>query len=591
MKIRQPIITVLGHVDHGKTLLLDYIRGTTVAAREAGAITQHIGATEVPLEAIKKVGGKLLEKFKVKFTIPGLLFIDTPGHEAFTNLRKRGGSVADLAVVVIDIMQGIQPQTREAIDILKAFKVPFVVAANKIDLIVNWKIFSKVFIENFEKQAQSTKEHFEERFYKLVGQLSELGFDSDLYTRVEDYTKKVAIVPISARTGEGVAELLALLTGLAQKYLEENLKIEVSGPAKGTILEIKEEKGMGATADAIIYNGTLRLQDTIIIGGLNGIVKTKVRGLLKPLPLVEIREAKKQFESVESVTAATGVKILAPELDKAIAGAPLRSARTPDEIKAAEEEIATELEEIKVETEPLGIVLKTDTLGSLEAVSNMLKEKGIPLQKVEIGTINKKDVLEAIAASQKDPLLGFVLGFNVDADEEAFRLADEKKITIITDKVVYRLLERYEKHVKERKRLIELEKLAGLTWPAKFRVLPGFVFRQSHPAIFGVEVIAGKLRPKVGIMNSEGKELAEIKTIESEGKKIEELKAGEKAAISVEGITIGRQVKEGDILFVAVSEEDFKKLKERKELLSQAEINILKEIAEIKRREKTTWGL
>jgi len=591
MTIRQPIITILGHVDHGKTLLLDYIRGTAIAAKEAGAITQHIGATEVPLDVIKRVGGQLLERFKIKYTIPGLLFIDTPGHEAFTNLRKRGGSVADLAVVVIDIMQGIQPQTREAIDILKAFKVPFIVAANKIDLIGNWKIHSKIFTENIEKQLQATKEQFEDRFYKLMGQLSEIGFDSDLYTRVEDYTKKVAIIPVSAKTGEGVSELLALLTGLTQKYLEKNLNIEVSGPAKGTILEIKEEKGMGVTADAVIYDGSLNVNNILLIGGLGGIVKTKVRGLLKPLPLVEIREAKKQFKNVETVAAATGVKILAPDLDKAIAGAPLRSARTPQEVEAAEREIAAEIEEIKVETEPIGVVLKTDTLGSLEAVSGMLIAKEIPLQKVEIGTVNKKDVLEAVAASQKDPLLGFVLGFNVKADEEALKLADEKKITILLDQVVYRLLERYEEHIAQRKKAIELEKLAGLTWPAKFRVLPGFVFRQSHPAVFGVEVIAGKLKPKVSIMNLEGKELAEIKTIESEGKKIEELKTGEKAALSVEGITIGRQVKEGDTLLVAIDENAFRKLKERKDLLSQAEINILKEIAEVKRKEKTTWGL
>jgi translation initiation factor 5B len=250
--IRQPIITVLGHVDHGKTSLLDFIRGTTVASREAGAITQHVGASSVPLEVIQKLCGPLLEKFKIKFTIPGLLFIDTPGHEIFTNLRKRGGSVADMAIVVIDIMQGIQPQTKEAIQILKTFKVPFVVAANKIDLIQNWKTHTLIFTQNFEKQMAATKEQFEKKFYNLVGQLSEVGFDSDLYTKVDDYKKKVAIVPVSAKTGEGVAELLALISGLTQKFLESSLKVEVKGPAKGTILEIKEEKGLGTTADVII---------------------------------------------------------------------------------------------------------------------------------------------------------------------------------------------------------------------------------------------------------------------------------------------------------------------------------------------------
>ncbi|MBD3262961.1 translation initiation factor IF-2 [Candidatus Woesearchaeota archaeon] len=591
MKIRQPIITVLGHVDHGKTQLLDYIRGTAIAAKEAGAITQHIGATEIPLDVIKKVSGDLLKKFKLEYTLPGLLFIDTPGHEAFTNLRKRGGSVADLAVVVIDIMQGIQPQTKEAIEILKSFKVPFIVAANKIDLLAGWKPHSKIFIENVEKQLQSSKEQFEDRFYKLIGQLSELGFDSDLYTRVENYTKKIAIVPTSAKTGEGISELMALLTGLSQKYLEKNLKIETSGPAKGVVLEVKEELGRGTTADAIIYDGSLNAHDILIVGGIGETVKTKIRSLLKPLPLVEIREAKKQFINVEEVAAATGVKIIAPDLDKVISGAPLRSAKSAEEVEAAEREIKAELEEIKVETESIGIVLKTDTLGSMEAVSGMLKEKNIPLQKVEIGIINKKDVLEAVAAAEKNPLFGFVLGFNVKIDDEAKRLADEKKINIIADKVVYKLIEKYEDLVEKKKKEIELRKLAGLTWPAKFKILPGFVFRQSNPAVFGVEVIAGKLRPKVGIINKEGKEIAEIKTIESEGKKLEELPTGEKAAISVPGITVGRQVKEGDVLFVSINEHDFRKLKKRKELLSQAEINILKEIAELKRKEKVTWGL
>ena len=255
--IRQPIVTVLGHVDHGKTSVLDYIRGTTIASKEAGRITQHIGATEVPLETIKNICGELLHTFNLKFTIPGLLFIDTPGHEAFTNLRKRGGSIADIAIVVIDITQGIQPQTREAIDILKTFKVPFVVAANKVDLIRNWKSHDKVFTKNYAMQTPIVKEYFDKQFYKLLGQLSEQGFNSNLYNKVDDYRKTIAIIPISAKTGEGMSELLALLTGLSQKFLEDNLKTEIEGPAKGAVLEVKEVQGIGTTADAIIYDGTL----------------------------------------------------------------------------------------------------------------------------------------------------------------------------------------------------------------------------------------------------------------------------------------------------------------------------------------------
>jgi translation initiation factor 5B len=589
--IRQPIITVLGHVDHGKTSLLDYIRSTTVAAREAGAITQHVGASSVPLDVIKKLCGSLLESFKIKFTIPGLLFIDTPGHEIFTNLRKRGGSIADLAIVVIDIMQGVQPQTKEAIDLLKNSKVPFVIAANKIDLIVGWKTFDTLFVQNFSKQTQLTKEHFNKKLYELVGQISELGFDSDIYTKIDDYTKRVAIVPVSAKTGEGVAELLALLTGLAQKFLEKSLRIEVKGPAKGTVLEIKEEKGLGTTADVIIYDGSLKVGDIILMAGIDKIIKSKVKALLKPLPLVEIRDARRRFEITKEVFAATGVKVVAPELEQVIAGSPLVSVTNEKDIPKIEKELKSEVEAIVLKTQKPGVVLKTDALGSLEAISSMLEKRNIPIEYMSIGPINRSDVSRAIPNVTKAPLLAFVLGFNVSLDEEAKELAEKEKVIIINEKVIYHLIEKLEAVIAEKKAKLEAEALAEVTWPAKFRILPGFVFRQSHPAIFGIEVLAGKVKPKTSLLTSDGKELGEIKSIESEGQKLEELPAGQKAAIAVDGVTVGRQIKEGDTLFIAVDERSFRKLKEKKALLSQAELSCLKEIAEIKRKENPTWGL
>ncbi|MFH0869034.1 MAG: translation initiation factor IF-2 [archaeon] len=589
--IRSPVIVTLGHVDHGKTSLLDFIRGTAVALREPGAITQMIGASTVPLEVIQKLCGPLLDKFKIKFTIPGLLFIDTPGHEVFTNLRKRGGSTADIAIVVIDIMQGMQPQTREAIEILKTFKVPFVVAANKIDMLQGWKNQSSVFIQNFEKQNINTKEFFDKKFYTLVGQLSETGFDSDLYTKVDDYRKRVSIVPVSARTGEGVAELLALLTGLAQKFLGTSLEIDEKCSAKGTVLEIKEETGLGVTADAIIYDGCIKVGDVIVLGGVSGIIKTKVKALLRPLPLVEMRDARRRFEPVREVFAASGVKIVAPDLDKAIAGTPLLSGKTDAEIEAAEKSVSEEIESIVLQTDDTGIILKTDTLGSLEAVAAILRKKNICIKKLGIGPISRADVMAAAAAACSAPLETFVLGFNVKADDPVVVEAEKQGVTVITDKIIYHLIERFEQEIEKKRTDMEKKALEGIIWPGKFRILPGFVFRASHPAVFGVEVIGGKIKPRVTVMTKDAKEIGDIKEIEDEGKKLQELKVGEKAAVSVEGITIGRQVKEGDTLFVAMTECNFRALKENKELLSKAEIEILKEIAVIKRKEKETWGV
>ncbi len=606
--IRQPIITVLGHVDHGKTSVLDYIRHTTLAQREAGQITQHIGATEVPLETIKKICGPLLEKFKLKFTIPGLLFIDTPGHEAFTNLRKRGGSIADLAIVVIDIMQGVQPQTIEAIQILKAFKVPFIVAANKVDLIAGWRQSepssdaprgkaateqtTNVFTQNLGKQLQMSKDQFDNKFYKLVGQLSELGFNSELYSRVDDYTKTISIVPISAKTGEGMAELLAILTGLAQKFLEKKLEAEVSGQARGTILEIKEEKGFGVTADVIIYDGKLEVGDTIVVGTIGGLVESKVRGLFKPAPLQEVRDAKTKWKPVQFVAAATGVKILANDLDKAVAGVPIVSAKTKVEIAKAEQEVEHEIESATIETSPSGVILKTDTLGSLEAIAHMLKSARVPIQRAEIGNINKNDVSDAASNLEKNPALAFVLGFNVKVDDDAKRLADERNVTVIAEKIIYHLIDKYEEKSMNIKAELEKKKLEGLVWPCKLQVLKGYVFRASKPAVFGVEILAGKLRTKAEFLTKDGKEIGEVKGIEVEKEKMTEVGAGKQAAISVDGVTVGRQINEGDTLHVAMTEDNFRKLKEQKDKLNKTEIDALKEIAEIKRKTgKGTWGI
>jgi len=319
MSTRKVLLTVVGHVDHGKTSLLDKIRQSVVTKGEAGAITQAIGVSIIPIETIKKICGPLLNAFKDTLTVPGLLAIDTPGHAAFTSLRKRGGSLADIAILVVDIKEGFKPQTIESIEILKANKVPFIVAANKIDLLHGWQDDkNKSLIENINSLNTNIQGEFEKKMYELVGKFSELGLQSERFDRVEDYTKQLAIVPISAHTGQGIPELLVVLTGLAQKFLEKKLEIEEKGDAKGTILEVKEEKGLGVTIDTIIYNGHLKVNDTLIIGGIEQPIVVKIRALLEPAELCDMREKKSRFKNVKEVFAATGVKISAPGLDGAI---------------------------------------------------------------------------------------------------------------------------------------------------------------------------------------------------------------------------------------------------------------------------------
>jgi len=591
MTIRQPIITVLGHVDHGKTSVLDYLRGTTLADREAGKITQHIGATEVPIDKIKESCGELLDLFKLEFNIPGLLFVDTPGHEAFSNLRKRGGSIADLAVLVIDINQGIQPQTRESIEILKYFKVPFVIAANKIDLITGWKSEDKIFIRNVKNQAENVKKYFDNNFYKILGDLSEIGFESNLYPKVEDHQKTVSIVPVSAKTGEGIPELLAVLTGLSQKFLTGKLEIETDAPVKGTILEIKEEKGMGTTADVIIYEGTIRQDDTIVVGGLDSAVTTKVKALLKTKPLSEIRDKKSSFDKVKEVVAASGVKIIANNLSQAISGAPIISVRDEDKLKEVQNKVKEEIEEVLIETGEDGVVLKADTLGSLEAASKLFQKHEIPIKRADIGNITKRDIVEAEGTLDKGSEYPFVLGFNVTIEQELETMAKKKKIPIVINQVIYKIVEEFEELHTERKQRLQLEEISDLQWPAKIQIMKQYIFRQSGPAIFGAEVINGKLTTNVELINMEGKVVGRVKTIEDKSKKLSELTKGKEAAVAVTKLTIGRGADGGDFLITNMSESAFRKLKDKKALLSDSEIEVLKELAEIKRKENDLWGI
>lgn len=582
-KIRSPICSVLGHVDHGKTKLLDQIRGTAVVVGEAGGITQAIGASIIPLDTIKKVCGPLLEKLNIKFTIPGLLFIDTPGHEAFTSLRKRGGNLADIAILVIDINEGFMPQTIESLEILRTYKTPFIIAANKIDLIKGWRKSDKPVLQLIQGQSEQVITEIETKLYKLVEKLAELGINSERFDRVEDYTKTVAIVPCSAKFGEGIPELLMVLTGLAQKYLGERIKMR-SESAKGTILEIKEEKGLGKTMDAIIYDGSLKVNDQVVIGGLTEPIVTKVRALFEPMPLAEMREKKTRFKPVKEVNAAIGVKISAPNVEGVVSGMPLVSV-SPENTETAKEEIQKEVNEVLVEVEQEGIVIKADTLGSLEALLNLLKEKGIPVKRAMIGDISKKDIAEAEANHEKNPLEAVVLGFNVGLEVEP-----HAKVKILTSNIIYKLIEDFEKWQADEKKKIEAGAIELLTRPCKIQILSGYVFRQSNPAIVGCEILAGTANTGMPLMKN-GEEITSIKEIQVEKKNVSSAARGQQVAIAMPGVTIGRQVKENDILYSAIPEDDFRKFREVKEYLSEDEKQILKEIAEIMRKKNPVWGV
>lgn len=569
--IRQPIVSVLGHVDHGKTSLLDAIRGSTVNAAEPGQITQHIGASFVPTNVIKNICGFLLEKLNIDINIPGLLFIDTPGHEAFVTLRKRGGSVADLAILVIDINEGFQPQTDESLEFLKQFKTPFVVAAAKVDLIYGWKPQKTTcFKDSYNTQSNSVQDEVENKIYNIVAQLSERGFESERFDRITDFKKQVAIVPCSGKTGEGISELLVMLAGLAQRFLKD--KLELSNIPRGSVLEVKEVKGLGTTIDAIIYDGVIKVGDLLVIGSRKPIV-TKVKALLRPSELKELRMEKK-FESVKEVAAAAGIKISAPDLDEVVAGSPIVAVRSEEEIEEAKKMVEQEIEHIEFNKDIDGVLAKADTLGSLEALIKILTDNEIPIKKAEIGHVNKQDVVEIDAV--KDDAKRVILCFNVDMLEEAETIARERKIPVFKSNIIYRIVEDYKKWRDDKKEREKLEKLDRVIRPARVRIIPGFVFRNRQPAIVGVEVLEGVLKVNTPLALEDKRDVGKVKQIQKEGKNMDQIKTGDKAAISMDEPTVGRQINEGDILISVITPHNLRLLMEVWDKLQDDEKKLLK---------------
>jgi translation initiation factor 5B len=582
MSTRQPIVSVLGHVDHGKTSLLDRIRGTSVVQREAGLITQHIGATEVPIEHIYKVCRPLIGD--KKFNVPGLLFIDTPGHQSFTSLRARGGSLADLAVLVIDINEGLKPQTIESIQILKRFKTPFIIAMNKIDLIDGWQTKPNApFILNYKEQGEDAKAKMDERMYKIIGDLYERGYSADRYDRIEDFTKAIAIVPMSARNGEGLPDLLLVLIGLAQRFLEQQLKTE-EGPAQGTILEVKEEKGLGSTLDVIIFAGTLHKGDTIILGTKGRPLTTKVKAILKPKPLDEIRDPKDRFESVKEVSAAIGVKLMCQSIEGVVAGAPLRAASA--DVKGALEEVVNETR-VNIETTEAGVYIKADAIGSLEALAFECKNAAIPIRRYDTGMISRKDIIDTAAYGETYHRV--ILGFNVDLLPEAKDALPGYSLKVFTNDVVYRLIEDYQKWVEEEKRRMDVEKRSEYAFPGKVRLLPNCVFRVSKPAIVGVRVLAGRIRPGQTLLNVEGVDIGKIRSIRSGEEVVKEAIQGQEVAVAIEGPTVGRQINVEDILYVDLRELVVKEM--AKMDLNTDDRMVLEETLEVKRKQDKFWGM
>jgi translation initiation factor 5B len=593
MKTRSPIVSVLGHVDHGKTTLLDNIRGSTIASKEAGGITQHIGATEIPMDVISSICGDFLAKMNIQEKLPGLFFIDTPGHEAFTTLRKRGGSLADLAILILDINEGFKPQTYEALSILKSSKTPFVVAANKIDRIPGWNSTeNSSFSVSIQNQHKNVAFDLDQKIYEIVGELHKHGFESERFDRVSNFASQITIVPISAQTGEGIPELLTMLLGLAYQYLSQQLQIEESAPAAGTVLEVKEEKGLGLTIDTILYDGVLNKDDRImLLTKDNKVISTKIRSLLKPKPLEEIGESKTMFKDAQYIVAAAGVKIVAPHVDDVVSGSPLKVANDND--ANIHEELLSEVDNIRIQTNDVGIIVKADTLGSLEALVNIFDGMDIPIKSAEIGDVSRRDIINASIMNEEDEKYGVIIAFNVNLLPSAQEELQGQDIKIFQDRVIYQITEDYQEWLltsQERKKKARLD---SITRPAKIRIIPKLVFRKSKPAIAGIEVMSGIIEKGVTLINRDGNVVGTVESMEDKGETLPKSSRGSKVAMAIGSAVFEKDFEEGDVLYVDMDESNFLTLQnEFSNKFLEDEILTMEELQEIKQKsEDSMWGV
>ena len=569
-ELRSPVICVMGHVDTGKTKILDKLRHSNVQDGEAGGITQQIGATNVPPYTIEEQT-KMVKKFSASsMRIPGLLLIDTPGHESFSNLRSRGSSNCDMAILVVDIMHGLEPQTIESINMLKKRKTPFVVALNKIDRLYEWKMSPHTDVETVIKnQKKYVQDEFNERTSEIIVQFAEQGLNVKLFYENDDPKTWISLVPTSAHSGDGMGNLIALVVQLCQTMLAKRLSY--SEHLQCTVLEVKAIQGLGTTVDVILTNGRLKYGDTIVLAGVEGPIVTHVKGLLMPQPLKELR-VKNAYEKFNEIKAAQGVKILAKELDKALAGTSLLVAEHDDEVEVLMQEVQAEVDAAlkNIKLQERGVFVQASTLGSLEALLEFLKQSKIPYAGIGIGPVHKRDVMKASVMLEHDTQWAVILAFDVKVEREAQELADSLQVQIFTADIIYHLFDAFMQHRESLKKQKQEEFRDKAVFPCKLSIVPNCVFKSRDPIVIGVKVEAGQLRlgTPLCVPSKEFLTVGIVTGMQFDHKTIDHATKSQEVCIKIEGAPgdtpkmVGRHFDETDILVSKITRDSINILKD-----------------------------
>lgn len=546
--LRSPICCIMGHVDTGKTKLLDNIRKTKVQDGEAGGITQQIGATFFPVEAIRQKTARLNQTMKLDYKLPGLLVIDTPGHESFTNLRSRGSSLCDIAILVVDIMHGLEPQTLESLRLLRQKKAPFVVALNKIDRCYGWKTMTDMPVqEALKHQNEHVIREFEDRAAKIMVEFSEQGLNSQIYWRNKDLGHTISLIPTSAISGEGVQDLLMMITRLTQERMAKSLAfVDI---LQCTVLEVKVIEGLGTTIDTILVNGTLHEGDTIVVCTLDGPVVTTIRSILTPHPMKEIR-IKGEYIHHQTMKAAMGVKICAHGLEKAVAGTQIHVVGPDDDVEELKDSVMSDLTGIldSVKATKRGVMVQASTLGALEALLEFLRtcDPPIPVSCVNLGPVHKKDVMRASVQLEHQKEFATILAFDVKVHNDATELSQELGVRIFTADIIYHLFDQFTAYMDNFReaRREEFEDVA--VFPCVLKILPNCIFNKKDPIILGVDVEEGilKIGTPLVVPTAGGVFIGKVGSIEREHKEVDRAKKGASVAVRIDNegsITYGRQ--------------------------------------------------
>ena len=583
---KSPICCILGHVDTGKTKLLDKLRESNVQGHEAGGITQQIGATFFPTERLnEKCDYKIRDE--ILDALPGILIIDTPGHESFSNLRSRGSSLCNLAILVVDICHSLEPQTLESIQLLKDKKTPFIVALNKIDRVYGWKHTENGYF-NLEHQDSYTQSEFSKMVDNVIVNFAEQGLNAKLYYENDNIKKNISMVPTSAITGEGISNLIRLFLELSHRFMLQKMKI--TNETECTVLEVKNTEGFGLTLDAILSNGILREGDKVALNGFDGVIFATVRTLLVPQPLKELR-VKSAYQSVKSVRAAIGIKIVLyskeHDVTNAVAGSKLyvigtsRGMESNKAQKLLEDDYATVMNQIELQEE--GVHVAANTLGAMEALLKFLKDSNVPVSAVSLGKIKKKDILK-IATYNK--LHRFILSFDVPLEsKELVDLCKENNVLYCVAPIIYHLLDFYKEKTdilisKDKERYDNVA-----TFPVKLKIVPNCVFCSRSPLVLGVEVLQGtlKINTPLCVFNEKGYVcLGRVTSIEEKKEKVTTVSTGKQVAIKIEidrgesPRMIDRHFKETDEIYSVVTRKSIDLLKEfYKDELTQEHLELL----------------